>query len=110
MGVILASCFLYQRAQRTKWLTNLEPLIFGAVMTMRLKFITCKVLQKEAYWRASQSVNIVDVVLMPQGLHNTPDQLRRRVQSELNQTTDAAGRPMMPSCWVTACAATVCRA
>jgi hypothetical protein len=93
MGVILASCFLYQRAQRTKWLTNLEPLIFGAVMTMRLKFITCKVLQKEAYWCASQSVNIVDVVLMPQGLHNTPDQLRRRVQSELNQTTDAAGRP-----------------
>ncbi len=60
---------------------------------MRLKFITCKVLQKEAYWCASRSAHIVDVVLMPQGLHNTPDVLRREVQCELNRSADLSGQP-----------------
>ncbi len=60
---------------------------------MKLKFITCKVLQKEAYLCASQSKNIVDVVLMPQGLHNTPDVLRSEVQKELNKTVDVADQP-----------------
>jgi len=60
---------------------------------LRLKFITCKVLQKEAYWVASRSENIVDIVLMPQGLHNTPDLLRSTVQAEMNKTCDASDQP-----------------
>ena len=60
---------------------------------MRLKFITCKVLQKEAYRCAAQSVNVVDIVLMPQGLHNTPDVLRSEVQKELNKIVDISDRP-----------------
>lgn len=60
---------------------------------LRLKFIVCKVLQKEAYRCASQSPNVVDIVLMPQGLHNTPDLLRKAVQEELHKTTDVSGKP-----------------
>ena len=58
---------------------------------MRLKFIVCKVLQKEAYLCAARSGNIVDIVLMEQGLHNTPDVLRTEVQKELEKLTDVAG-------------------
>lgn len=60
---------------------------------MRLKFVICKVMQKEAYLCASRSRNIVDIVLMPQGLHDTPDRLRDEVQEELNKTTDVYGKP-----------------
>jgi hypothetical protein len=59
---------------------------------MRFKFILCKVLQKEAYFCAARSSNIVDIVLMAQGLHEEPDKLRIGVQKELNCTTDVQGR------------------
>jgi len=60
---------------------------------MRLKFVVCKVLQREAYLCASRSKNVVDVVLMPQGLHNEPDKLRSEVQKAIEETDDAQGRP-----------------
>ena len=60
---------------------------------MRLKFIVCKAIQREAYYCASQSVNIVDVVIMPQGLHNEPDKLRSNVETEANRIVDIQGRP-----------------
>jgi hypothetical protein len=60
---------------------------------MRLKFVTCKVIQREAYLCASRSKNIVDIVLMPQGLHDTPDILRSEVQKELDKTADGTGKP-----------------
>ncbi|AQT67500.1 hypothetical protein STSP2_00648 [Anaerohalosphaera lusitana] len=59
---------------------------------MRLKFIVCKVLQREAYWCAARSHNQVDVVLMPQGLHDTPDKLREELGKELVKTEDVQGR------------------
>jgi hypothetical protein len=49
-------------------------------------------MQREAYYCAARSKNIVDIVLMPQGLHNEPDRLRREVQQELDRTCDAKGR------------------
>lgn len=58
---------------------------------MKLKFIICKAVQKEAYWVAARSVNEVDIVLMPQGLHNTPDNLRAEVQKELDKICNARG-------------------
>lgn len=60
---------------------------------MRLKFVTCKVMQREAYLCASRSKNIIDIVLMPQGLHDTPDILRGEVQKELDKTNDNSGKP-----------------
>lgn len=60
---------------------------------MRLKFVICKVLQREAYFCASRSKNVVDIVLMPQGLHNEPDKLRSEVQKALDGTCDVQDRP-----------------
>lgn len=51
---------------------------------MRLKLIVCKVLQREAYYCAAESKNTVDVYLMPQGLHDTPDILRSEVQKTID--------------------------
>ena len=59
---------------------------------MRLQFIACKVLQKEAYLCAARSKNAIDVVLMEQGLHNYPDKLRSEVQKTLDRTNDIQGR------------------
>jgi len=52
----------------------------------RLQLIACKVLQREAYFCAARTKNVVDVVLMPQGLHNEPDKLRTEVQKALERT------------------------
>lgn len=59
---------------------------------MRLQFIVCKVMQKEAYSCAARSNNTIDVVLMPQGLHDQPDELRSQVQKALDQICDIQGR------------------
>ena len=60
---------------------------------MRLKFVVCKVMQREAYQCAAASANIVDIVLMDQGLHDRPDVLRAAVQQELEKTADGSGKP-----------------
>jgi len=60
---------------------------------MRYQFIVCKVLQREAYLYAGRSKNIVDVILMPQGLHNEPDKLRSELQIALQRVTDIRGDP-----------------
>ena len=60
---------------------------------MRLQFIVCKVMQREAYYCAARSKNIVDIVLMEQGLHDQPDRLRAEVQKALETTTDIHNRP-----------------
>ena len=59
---------------------------------MRLQFITCKVMQREAYFCAARSKSVVDIVLMPQGLHDEPDKLRSEVQRALDNTHDIQGR------------------
>lgn len=59
----------------------------------RFQLIACKVLQREAYYCAARSKSIVDITMMPQGLHDEPDQLRREVQAALDRTTDIQGRP-----------------
>lgn len=55
---------------------------------LRLKFIVCKVMQREAYFCASRSRNIVDITLVPQGLHETPNLLRDELQKELSSIYD----------------------
>jgi hypothetical protein len=49
-------------------------------------------MQREAYYCAARSVNVVDVVVIPQGLHNEPEKLRREVQKALDATSDIQGR------------------
>jgi hypothetical protein len=49
-------------------------------------------MQREAYYCAARSKNVVDVVLMEQGLHDEPDKLRTEVQKALDNTQDIQGR------------------
>jgi hypothetical protein len=49
-------------------------------------------MQREAYFCAARSRNIIDVVLMQQGLHNEPEKLRCQVQKALDRTADVQGR------------------
>ncbi len=60
---------------------------------MRLRFIVCKVMQREAYHCAARSPNIVDVVVMRQGLHTEPGKLGGEAQKQLDVTSDNQGRP-----------------
>ena len=60
---------------------------------MRLQFVVCKVMQKEAYLCAARSSNTVDIVVMKQGLHNEPGELRGEVRKALGRTCDIQGRP-----------------
>lgn len=50
-------------------------------------------MQREAYFCAARSKNVVDVVLMEQGLHDEPQRLRAEVQKALDKTCDVQGRP-----------------
>ncbi len=50
-------------------------------------------MQREAYLCAARSKNVVDVVLMEQGLHDEPDKLRSEVQKALDNTCDVQGHP-----------------
>lgn len=59
---------------------------------MRFQFIVCKVLRREACFCAGRSKNVIDTVLMEQGLHCEPDRLRAELQKALNQTQDSQGR------------------
>ncbi len=58
---------------------------------MRLQFIVCKVMRREAYYCAARSPNEVDVVLIAQGLHDEPDKLRAAVRDALGRTEDLQG-------------------
>ena len=49
-------------------------------------------MQREAYFCAARSKNVVDIVLMPQGLHDEPDNLRTEVQKALDNVHDIQGR------------------
>ena len=51
---------------------------------MRYLCITCEVLARMTYLCAAHSRNIVDVVLYRRGLHNTPADLRARLQERID--------------------------
>lgn len=50
-------------------------------------------MQREAYFCAARSKNVVDIVLMEQGLHDEPQRLRTEVQKALDNMYDVQGRP-----------------
>ncbi len=51
---------------------------------MRLKCIGCEALARPIYWCAAQSPHTIDVELLRYGLHNTPADLRARLQERIN--------------------------
>jgi len=51
---------------------------------MRFKCLGCEVLAREIYFCAAYSLHIVDVDLFQQGLHDTPADLRVKLQSEID--------------------------
>ncbi|MHC4122020.1 MAG: DUF1638 domain-containing protein [Planctomycetota bacterium] len=59
---------------------------------MRFQFISCKVIQREAYHCAERSKNVIDMVFMPQGLHHEPEKLRSEVKKALEKTRDIQNR------------------
>lgn len=52
---------------------------------MRLHIIACRVLQREFSAALAHTPNMIDVSYLPQGLHNTPDELRRLLQEEIDR-------------------------
>jgi hypothetical protein len=52
---------------------------------MRLKMIACKVFFREISLIAATSANYLDVTFIRQGLHSTPDLLRKALQGELER-------------------------
>ena len=52
---------------------------------MRYKVLACKALFRELSLLASQTQTILDITYMRQGLHDTPDLLRRALQEEIDK-------------------------
>jgi len=51
---------------------------------MRIHIVACRVFMRELSYYAAQSSNVIDVSWLPQGLHETPDALRRMLRSTLD--------------------------
>ena len=51
---------------------------------MRIHIIACRVLSREINYYAALSPHTVDVTWIPQGLHDTPDALRRMLQEAID--------------------------
>ena len=56
---------------------------------MRLKVVSCAVLERELELCASRSKNDIELFFLEQGLHNTPDELQRRAQKAIDQADEA---------------------
>lgn len=57
---------------------------------MKLRCITCEVLARPVYLCAAYSPHIVDVEILPRGLHNTPTQLRAYLQERVDAADEQA--------------------
>jgi hypothetical protein len=52
---------------------------------VRFLLIACEVLAREAYLCAARSPHIVDIRLLEKGLHDTPEDLRRKLQERIDE-------------------------
>lgn len=55
---------------------------------MRIKCLGCEALARLMYWCAAQSPHTIDIELLRYGLHNTPADLRARLQEQIDATDD----------------------
>jgi len=51
---------------------------------MRIHIIACRVFTRELCYYASKSPNAVDITWLPQGLHDTPNELRRMITASID--------------------------
>ncbi len=51
---------------------------------LKLKVIACDVLMREVYHACAESPHVAEAALLPYGLHDTPSQLRERLQKEID--------------------------
>lgn len=56
---------------------------------MKIKAISCEALARELYLAAARSPHVVDIELLPFGLHNTPDELRNTIQSRIDSAQES---------------------
>lgn len=61
------------------------PDLFKNNRYKRLHIIACQVLWRELSYFSSQSENVFTMSFLPQGLHDTPDFLRERLQKEVDE-------------------------
>ena len=57
---------------------------------MRLRLISCEVLARQVYYVAAMSPHVVDIELVPKGLHNEPDMLRAEIQRRVDAVEEKA--------------------
>ena len=62
---------------------------------MRIHIIGCRVLSREINYFAALSPHTVDVTWLPQGLHDTPDQLRRMLQEAIDSIHDQVEKNLL---------------
>lgn len=55
---------------------------------LRLKFIACDVLNRELSYLAGLSKHYVDITFLHQGLHDTPEVLRKTLQFEIDKANE----------------------
>lgn len=55
---------------------------------MRIHIIACRVLSRELNYLAAVSPHVVDITWLPQGLHDTPDLLRKSVRDTIQGLAD----------------------
>ena len=63
--------------------------MFKSSNILRLKCLACESLARAAYFCAAQSPHLVDVELLPFGLHVRPAKLRRRLQDRIDAISAA---------------------
>ena len=62
---------------------------------MRIHIIACRVFSREIGYFAALSPHTVDVTWLPQGLHDTPDQLRRMLQDAIDAVHDQVDKNLL---------------
>ena len=62
----------------------------------RLHIIACRVLQREFSAALAHTALKIDISYLPQGLHNTPDQLRSMLQAEIDRIFEYHKAGMTP--------------
>jgi hypothetical protein len=62
---------------------------------MRIHIIACRVLSREISYFAALSPHTVDITWLPQGLHDTPDQLRRMLQEAIDSIHDQVKKNLL---------------
>lgn len=65
---------------------------------LKLKVIACDVMNRELSYLAGLSQNYIDITFVHQGLHDTPDYLRKALQEEINKAEEGFPYNYLDTC------------